>query len=265
MTLQVLVTTMNKTLLEIQALYQTMHLTGDAIFGNQCGKDGITDLLISGHQIKIVDQSSIGVSRNRNAILKEATADLIVFMDDDVVMVKGYEEIVETSFKEHKQVTSIRFNMLTLNEKRPIRQHGNGISSYRDVISYGVWGLVINRELFLKKNLRFNENYGPGATFYCGEDSMLSKDLLLKTRHNYVSEVVLGTVEQQMSTWYEKHDERFFISQGAMYYHLGGPISRWYFIHVMIKKHRTHIEMPLSKARFYIRMGIKQARMKKHW
>ena len=264
MTLQVLVTTMNKTLPEIQALYQKMHLTGDAIFGNQCGKDKIHDLLISGHQVKIVNQSSIGVSRNRNAILKEATADLAVFMDDDVVMSKGYEEIVESEFKKHKDVTSIRFNMLTPNQERPIRQHGNGLSTYRDVISYGVWGLVISRKSLLKNNLLFNEDFGPGARFYCGEDSMFSRELLRHTHHNYVSKIVLGNVNQETSTWYEKHDEKFFVSQGAMYYHLGGPLSRWFFIKVMLLKHRKYINMKWKVVFSYLRKGIREARLLKH-
>ena len=263
MTLQVLVTTMNKTFPEIQALYQMMNLTGDAIFGNQCGKDEILDLLISGHQVKIVNQSSVGVSRNRNVILKEATADLVVFMDDDVVMAKGYEEIVESEFKKHKFVNSVRFNMLTLNKERPIRQHGNGLSTYRDVISYGVWGLVISRKSLSKYDLAFNTDFGPGARFYCGEDSMFSRELLLHTHHNYVSRTVLGTVDQQTSTWYEKHDEQFFVSQGAMYYHLGGPLSRWFFIKVMLFKHRKHIKISWRLVYKYLRKGIKQARLLK--
>jgi len=255
---------MNKTLPEIQTLYQKMNLTGDAIFGNQCGKDEIFNLLISGHQVKIVNQSNIGVSRNRNVILKEATADLVVFMDDDVVMSKGYEEIVESEFKKHKTFTSIRFNMVTPNQERPIRQHGNGVSTYRDVISYGVWGLVIARKSLLKNKLLFNEDFGPGAQFYCGEDSMFSKELLLHTRYNYVSKIVLGTVDQEASTWYKKHDEKFFVSQGAMYYHLGGLLSRWFFIKVMLFKHRKYINISWGIVYSYLRKGIREARQLKH-
>jgi len=269
MKLEILVTTMNKTEEQIIALFRKMNLQGPAIFGNQCGKDGRVVMLIDGQPVKIINQSNLGVSNNRNAILKEATAEWVIFMDDDVTMIKDYWETIEDNLVHHRHATSIRFNMITDNVIRPIRQHGGGISTYRDVISYGVWGLLLNRERIIKKGLWFNPDFGPGARFYCGEDSMFSSRLMLTTGRNYLAKAVLGHVDQTESTWYKRHDKKFFISQGAMYYHLGGPLSRWFFIKVMLKKHRPYIDIPMEEAEKYLKEGIRQAKelkreLKKH-
>lgn len=263
MRLEVLVTTMNKTDDEIIVLYHKMHLTGPAIFGNQCGHDSVIESVIDGQPVKVVNQSTLGASRNRNAILRESTADLIVFMDDDIAMVEDYQTIVENDFGKHSSATSIRFNMLTLNPARPIRQHGNGLATYHDVISYGVWGLVLNRKRILQNKLSFNPQFGPGTNLYCGEDAIFTRDLLFRTNHNYDSKKVLGVVEQRVSTWYARHDDSFFISQGALYCFLGLPIVRWVFLERMLNKNQARLKeahMTIKQARKAIRVGISLAK-----
>ena len=95
MTLQLLVSAMNKEALE---LAQEMQLDSDAIIVSQCDHYSYEELQYRGHRIRYFAMAERGVGLSRNTCLLRADADIIVFADEDIVYSEGYQEAVLQEF-----------------------------------------------------------------------------------------------------------------------------------------------------------------------
>ena len=80
-------------------LPQQMHIQTDALIGNQCGKDSLSEHVYLGHKIRYINTSTHGVGINRNEVLMRATGDICVLADDDMVFLDGYEKTICTWFQ----------------------------------------------------------------------------------------------------------------------------------------------------------------------
>ncbi|MDO4385963.1 MAG: glycosyltransferase family A protein [Clostridia bacterium] len=107
MKVEVLVTTMyevdfNK--------YTQMNLQTDAVLANQTDKNAYAETEIRGRCVKLVSTDTRGVSRNRNLALMHASpdADYLLFADDDLVFVDGYEKLVLGEFEKHPEAEAIK-------------------------------------------------------------------------------------------------------------------------------------------------------------
>ena len=116
MTLQVLVSTMHQ---KDYSLLDTMNIQSDAIVVNQCDRNEIKEFEYKGHQIKWISLAERGVGLSRNTALMRATADVLLFADDDVVYLDGYVDIVLSEFINNPDVDVFTFNLNSLNTVRP--------------------------------------------------------------------------------------------------------------------------------------------------
>ena len=89
MTLQVLVATMHQ---KDHSLLERMNIQCDAIVINQCDRDEIERFQFRGHDILWMSLKERGVGLSRNTALMRATADILLFADDDVVYNDGWCE-----------------------------------------------------------------------------------------------------------------------------------------------------------------------------
>ena len=108
MTLQVIVATMHQT---DHSLLDRMNIQSDAIVCNQCDRNEVEEFEYNGHHIKWMSFAERGVGLNRNNGLMRATADIVMFADDDVVYLDGYPEIVLNYYERNPQADVTVFNL----------------------------------------------------------------------------------------------------------------------------------------------------------
>lgn len=216
--LQVLVTTMHQTDL---SKYTQMNLQTDAVIANQADRNEILTEDIKGCNVQLVTTSTRGLSRNRNIALAHANqeAEYIMFSDDDLVFVSGYEKLILDEFESHPEAEVIRFNIHNLSDTRKITMRR--IASFekatrRNMSSSGVCGLVIRADVLKKYNLRFREDFGPGTENYCGEDTIFLMDMLKKKIRLYRSPVDIAGIDQSESSWFQGHNEKYFLTGGMV-------------------------------------------------
>lgn len=218
MKLCVLVTTMNQTDL---SLYKKMNLQTDAVIANQCGKNEIIEDIIDGHRVKMVSTDTKGVSKNRNIAYEHRyDADYFVFSDDDLVYGQNYESMIIAEFENHPEAEAIKFNLKDLSESRKIAM--KSISKFEratavNMSSSGVWGIVFKRDPLERLNLRFDEKFGPGTVYYCGEDSIFLRELFKRRVPFYRSPVVIAGINQSVSSWYRGVDEKNLTVRGMVF------------------------------------------------
>lgn len=215
--LQVLVTTMREKDL---SKYHSMNLQTDALIANQSDTNEFQSAMIDGHHVQLLTTSTRGTSRNRNLAIIHSSpeAEYLMFADDDQIMVDDYEKIVLDIFAKHPRAEAIKFCIEAVQARNMGRSYTGKFKKAHilSVTSCGIQGLVIKRDILLKHNLHFNEYFGPGTPCYCGEDSIFLQDLLKKGVRLYLSPIVVSTIYETGSTWYEGYTEKYFKVSGMI-------------------------------------------------
>ena len=216
--LQVLVTTMHQTDL---SKYTQMNLQTDAVIANQADRNEILAKTINGCNVQMVTTATRGTSRNRNIALAHTNqkTEYILFSDDDLIFVDGYEQLISDEFSRHPEAEAIKFNIHDLSATRKISMRRVSVfekATKRNMSSSGVCGLVIKADGLKKYNLWFREDFGPGTENYCGEDSIFLMEMLKKKVKLYRSPVDIAGIDQTESSWFTGHNERYFTTAGMV-------------------------------------------------
>jgi len=117
MSLQVLVAAMHQ---KDHSLLDKMNIRSDVIVANQCDRDSFEAFDYRGHSAVYINRNQRGVGLNRNQALLQATADICLIADEDVVYYDGYEQIVEDAYRRHPDADLIIFDMKILTNEGEI-------------------------------------------------------------------------------------------------------------------------------------------------
>lgn len=218
MKLEILATTMNG--VDFSKI-EKMKINSDVVFANQCDRDGFNKIEFNGHIAKMISTTSRGLSRNRNIALAHSNqnADLILFLDDDLVLNDAYENLIIEEFEKHPEADAIKFNIHDLSDIRKISMKKTVAwkkCTRRNMSASGVCGLVIKRKTIERYSLRFHENFGAGTDNYCGEDTIFLQNLINLRIRAYLSPVDIAGIDQSESTWFKGYDEKYFTVSGKV-------------------------------------------------
>ncbi len=267
-TLQVLVTTMHD---KDVSRYHTMKLQSDALFANQADEYRYYEAEINGHRVQQITTATRGSSRNRNIALGYADkeADYIMFSDDDLRFLDGYEKLIFEEFEKHPDADAIRFNLTDVSKEGGARVKIKQINRFYRANrwnsgSFAIYAMAMRRKSLVKANVRFNEAFGPGTENYCGEDTIFLKDLLRRKMRIYCSPVTIGEICTVGSTWFSGHNEKYFYINGKVSY-VNHPILSYVlpFIQAYRFKRKTATELSyFSIIRWYFK-GIRDYKSNK--
>ena len=215
--LQVLVTTMHQT--GFDKFYE-MNLQTDAILANPAEDNFTKEESAGTSRVKLVTTDTRGLSKNRNIAIKNISedAEYIMFSDDDLIFYDNYEDIIVSEFEKCPEADAIKFNIKAVSERQLSMKKISELKklSRRDVTPFGVLGLVIKKDVFLKNKIRFNERFGTGTPNFCGEDSIFYQQLLKQKVVLFGSPLYIADIDQSDSTWFRGHDEKYFTVAGMI-------------------------------------------------
>ncbi len=215
MKVQVLVSTMHQ---ENYEILNRMNIQTDAIIINQCDSNSFSKFNHYGNQIQWYSFAERGIGLSRNSALSRASADILLFSDDDVVYVDGYEKIITEFFENHPNVGLTVFNLQSLNPKRPekINEIEHRLLWY-NCLKYGACRIAVRRECIQHANIHYSLLFGGGAKHQAGEDNLFINDCIKSGIICMASTGLLGTVKQEESTWFNGYDEKYYKDKGALF------------------------------------------------
>ncbi len=256
MTIQVLIPCLDKTKNQILDLCRFLNIQSDALFLNQTGKDDYYHLNYNDHQIVVIETFWKGVSRARNELIMQAKADIGLFIDDDCVLSDGYAAQIEDAYMAIPDADAIRFN--TNREYwNPVNAHTEKRKKarFRDLSSFGMWGLTFRPDRFRKLGIFFNERLGAPNYLYNGEDSTYLYDMCKRSSNVYLDPFVMCDVkETKESTWFSAYDKRYFITKGFVYSHLYHGLW-WLALLRMYMHYSKEYKTPYKQVKCYAKMG----------
>ena len=141
------------------------------IFIAENGTPAPAQLTIEGVPLKHLHEPRAGKCRIQNRAIAQASGEILVFLDDDLIVAPGYLEAVEDFFNTHREFAAMKGRILPGEdpEKKvgpmaayldlPIVDHGEDIVEVRGVLGAN----MAFRADAIKKVGPFDERLGPGA------------------------------------------------------------------------------------------------------
>lgn len=255
MRIQTLIATMNQS---DHSLLDKMNIQTDAIVGNQCDKNEISDFTYKGRKVKWISLNERGVGLNRNTTLMRATADIVLFADDDVVYFDGYENIILDYYESHPDADLVIFNFKMRRGQTTFyeRVTKEGRVFRKDAAKYGTYCISARRERIRFANVYFHLDFGGGARYSSGEDSAFLQECIKKKLKIYSSKKIIGVVDHGESTWFSGYTDKFFYDKGVWFYKNYPKLSFLLAFYHCCKHRDLYKEYGWKKAFLQMKKGI---------
>ena len=213
--LQILVATMHQADVSIVS---NMNIRCDAVIANQADREEIVNVDTEYGTCKMITTVTRGVGLNRNIALMAATAEIVLFADDDMYYYDGMPAKVAEAFDKLPQADVLVFGLDILKNGEITENRRCSVRRLRvwNAMRYGTVRIAARRDALVKNNITFHQSFGGGCPFSSGEDTLFLKacfDAGLKVySHNYV----LGSCCKDTSTWFAGYNEKYFYDRGVL-------------------------------------------------
>lgn len=234
MTLEVLICSFNKGIVKIEDVLLPARDNVSYIVSYQYTDDRFLELIPTSLQqrsdVRIFKYKGQGLSANRNQALTHATADVIVYADDDTRFVPtAFDEILGV-FASHKDLDVALFCAATYTG-HPMKDYPSTERAITTLpADYHVSTIEMAfRRVKVQGNIRYDERFGLGTRFLtCGEEDIWMIDAL---RHQLsisffpITTVQTSTMMKQRMIYIDAGVQR---SYGAFLYYVHG-FAAWYY------------------------------------
>lgn len=246
--IQILITTYQKSELEAIDIVKNSNIFCDCIIRNQCGRESIKEHSINGHKVLYVEADDVGLSKNRNELLKLATSEFVLYLDDDCAIKKiDFHKLIE--YSSNFDLTFCE--CISLNNDRPLphlTNHKNN-NKFRYFSGCGIVGCIMSIKFLRLHCIFFNENFGSGTKLLCGEDSVFINDVIKKGGNVGITKHLSIEVSQKDSLWYsDVLTSDYLFSKGFFYRTLHDKLWLLYGIRFLLLSRR--------KCRFFTSLKI---------
>lgn len=257
MTLETLVSGVKE---DVSGLAKKMNLQSDAIIINQCEENSYLEYEYKGNNIRAYSFCERGVGLSRNNALMRATADIILFADEDIVYYDGYDKKILDAFAKRPDADVLLFNMDVEEERATYHIERENRVHFYNSGRYPTYSFAMRREKVQKANITFSLLFGGGAKYSNGEDSLFLLECLKKGLKVYALPVEIGKEVPRPSTWFHGYTEKFFFDRGVLYYYLYGKL-RWLMAMRFLLAHKKKMCQEISVKKAYALMcdGMREA------
>ena len=247
MGIQVLVAAMHQ---KDHSLLEKMNIRSDVIVANQCDRDSFEAFDYRGHSAVYINRNQRGVGLNRNQALLQATADICLIADEDVVYYDGYEEIVEDAYRRHPDADLIIFDMKILTNDGEI----SGLIKREEFVGkkalsrYGTVRVSFKTDSIKRRNIYFHRMFGGGTPHTNGEDTIFLSDCADRGLKVLTCPQTLGEVRNYSSTWFTGYDDKYFHDRGVLFAYLHPVIAKPLCVYHVVKHRGKYRSYGIRKA-----------------
>ncbi|MBQ1315865.1 MAG: glycosyltransferase family 2 protein [Lachnospiraceae bacterium] len=235
MNLQTLIAAIDQ---EDHTLVEKMNIQTDTLVGNQCGRNETERFLYRGSSVVYLNASDRGVGRNRNRLLDAATGNYLILADDDMRFVDGYPGIVEKALDACPDADVYLFNLIEKKPQRYINRSFRRIGRMQ-YARYGAARMVLRRAAIEEAGLRFSTEFGGGAKYGSGEDTIFLQACFKHGLRIRAVPYALAEIDQEApSSWFAGYNEHYFYDKGALYAALHPVACRLYALRFVIRYRR---------------------------
>jgi glycosyltransferase involved in cell wall biosynthesis len=254
MKIEVLVSTMHQCDL---SKYKSMNIQTDVLFINQCDQNDSVDVMKDLNRVKMISVKERGLSRSRNLAVSNASSDICLIADDDIVYSDGYNEIVMNAFETIPKADIIIFNIIRENYVGVVtKQNIHKIRRAPRYKSYSSVRIAFRLKSLIDNSIVFNDKLGAGAMFGAGEESLMLRDCIRKKLKIYEYPANIAKVDFSSSSWFDGYNEKFFYNKGAYLCSAYGLFMSHFFKYYYVFRLLKHTDFGVSTLLRNLNAGI---------
>ena len=213
---------------------------------NQCISVPIPKIINEKANLNFISVEEKGISKSRNLAIKNATADICVIADDDVVFLTDCEEKIKKVYENDPTLDVAIFQIITP-EGTPYKKYSSEpyeLKSPFKIMQISSVEITFRRKRILEKQIYFNENLGLGAEYTKGEEAFFIKDCLknsLKVKY-FPIPIVIHPIESSGKSFSEKN----IVAEGIVYTKLFPvifPLVSFYFSIKKFGRYKTQFSI----------------------
>lgn len=200
-------------------------------------------ILESGYSsVRVINSFEKGLSKSRNLALENAKGSLCIISDDDVVFEPDFEDSILNAFNQNPAAGLISFRVKTPDGKLFKKYPSVRILSPNALQRMNIMSIemVVNSKLV--KGIRFNENFGLGATFIMGEETLFVNDIY-KTQLPIIIENKAIVIHPEITTTQKTDIKEKYYVQGAFFTALfGNKYFKWLLLKLLFEIKQKNIK-----------------------
>lgn len=234
MTLDILICSLNKGIVRIEDILLPPHPQIHYVVSYQYTDERYLDLipqrLVERNDVSLYKYKGQGLAANRNLALERATAEYVMFADDDTRINNNILDTIDSTFQLHPEMDIAFFQASTYTGK-PLKEYPTDemdITQSPQTYSISTIEMVCRRGS-IQGRLRFDERFGLGTKFLtCGEEEIWLHDALrakMKMRYFPIKIVETSTMLKKSLIYVDAGVQR---SRGAFTYYMYGRRAWWH-------------------------------------
>ena len=216
----------------------------DALIIDQCDENSREEIR-NEYLTRMIRTTERGLSRSRNAAIRNAMGDIILFCDDDEHLDPGYRETILSAYEEIPDADLIAFRMKNQPSRlKQKKQRLNALTALR----ISSWQITCRTEAIRSKGIYFDTLMGAGSGNGAQEEVKFLRDCMKRGLKIWYVPEDIGEVANsyyetgdQEGTWFTGFDEKFFYQRGtSTRYMLGLPLSVLYAFYYTAGKRKMY-------------------------
>ena len=220
---------------EVKNLINKMRISTKYLIINQT-KDEKVDI----NNKNVITKNEKGLSKSRNTVISNATSQIVLLSDDDVIYNKNYEKEILKAYNKYEDYDIICFYVKSRNKERKTKRMLSGnvgcIKTMRIISSE----ISFKRDSIINNGLMFNEQFGAGTKLNRGEENIFLCDALRKKLKIKFINKKIAEVEQESSTWFSKMDKEFLTIQGKVFKEMSPKYYKLLVLQFAIRKYHMY-------------------------
>jgi glycosyltransferase involved in cell wall biosynthesis len=190
--------------------------------------------LVSQHEnVRVIHCPEFGLSKSRNLALVNASKELLVITDDDVIFKSDFESKIVNAFNHFNPPAMVQFcsekEEHVLMKKYP--QKPKQSLGWFDILNTNSIEIVVHRTQLKNKKIQFDERFGLGSTFGAGEEQVfLTAIRKAGLQLSFVPQVLV--IHPHPTTIYKISVEEKYYIQGAL---LTALFPNFYWFWLLLK------------------------------
>lgn len=180
MNFELLISTMNKSMSEVQVMLSENNIFCNTLVVVQGDIEGYEELLIETQLIRVVFTKERGLSKSRNLAISYCNADYAFIMDDDVdIDCEALEEVIFQANKDNSDIFTCKFLYKSGGSSKP-NLDSVFFHDFITLASVNSIEIGFRVESIKKNRIKFNESFGLGTSLPSGEEYIFLTDCLKK-------------------------------------------------------------------------------------
>ncbi|WP_047545169.1 hypothetical protein [Psychroserpens sp. Hel_I_66] len=220
---------------------------------NQTNEDKL--LVSNNSKIKVINSFERGSPASRNLAIRNASKDICLMSDDDIVYQSKLFSILQSAYIEFPRASLISFEAIDEQGKLYTNYYNQGVHNKQTLKKIYTWVITFRRSVFKENTVYFNYYFGVGSTFkgateYVFLRNALDKGLLMQ----HVSKTIV--MHPNESSGRKMGSDNAIYTRAAMHQRFHGNLSYlWLLKYIYFLLDNKYIG--LSDVTYKLSVGLK--------